>query len=138
MLTSLLFFCAVSDHNTGLLLLCEVALGGERELYAADYYAANLPAGASSTKGVGETAPDPKLTETLSNGCKVPCGPGMPVTLPQKSSLLYNEYVHPHRFCSVVRRVCSSPVTVCSGRFIVYDTAQIKMRYLVRTRFNYK
>jgi len=107
-------YCATSrDHNTGLLLLCEVALGGERELFGADYYAANLPAGKQSTKGVGTTVPDPAGAITLDNGCVVPCGKQVPFVAPQQTSLLYNE-------------------------FIVYDTNQIKMRYLVRTKFNYK
>ncbi len=38
--------------STGVLLLCEVALGETNDLYAADYYASNLPAGKLSTKGI--------------------------------------------------------------------------------------
>lgn len=44
-------------NNTGIMLLCEVALGEMNEKFAADYYAANLPNGKLSTKGVGKTAP---------------------------------------------------------------------------------
>ena len=44
-------------NNTGLMLLCEVALGGMNEKFYADYYANLLPPGKHSTKGVGKTAP---------------------------------------------------------------------------------
>ena len=44
-------------NNTGLMILCEVALGDMNEKYYADYYADLLPVGKSSTKGVGRTAP---------------------------------------------------------------------------------
>lgn len=44
-------------NNTGLMLLCEVALGGMNEKLYADYYANLLPDGKNSTKGVGKTAP---------------------------------------------------------------------------------
>lgn len=45
------------QNNTGLMLLCEVALGDMNEKFYADYYANLLPPGKYSTKGVGKTAP---------------------------------------------------------------------------------
>lgn len=48
------------DNPIGILLLCEVALGEMNEKIHADYYAANLPPGKMSTKGVGKIQPDPK------------------------------------------------------------------------------
>ena len=45
------------DNNTGLMLLCEVALGDCNEKFYADYYANLLPPGKMSTKGCGKTAP---------------------------------------------------------------------------------
>ncbi|KAJ8272577.1 hypothetical protein GJAV_G00090860 [Gymnothorax javanicus] len=56
---------ANQKKNVGLLLLCEVALGDSRELVDADYNAAKLPEGKHSTKGLGQTGPDPKNTVTL-------------------------------------------------------------------------
>jgi poly [ADP-ribose] polymerase len=44
-------------NNTGLMLLCEVALGGMNPKYHADYYANLLPEGKMSTKGIGRTFP---------------------------------------------------------------------------------
>ncbi|XP_019089234.1 PREDICTED: poly [ADP-ribose] polymerase 2-like [Camelina sativa] len=98
--------------NDGVLLLCEVALGDMNELVCSDYNADNLPPGKLSTKGVGETAPNPSVAQTLEDGVVVPLGK------PVKSScfkgmLLHNEY-------------------------IVYNVEQIKMRYVIHVKFKYK
>lgn len=54
-------YCFASrSSSTGLLLLCEVALGETNRKFAADYNASSLPRGKSSTHGIGRTAPDPK------------------------------------------------------------------------------
>eukprot|EP00742_Colponemidia_sp_Colp-10_P000975 GILJ01001057.1.p1 GENE.GILJ01001057.1~~GILJ01001057.1.p1 ORF type:complete len:855 (-),score=177.28 GILJ01001057.1:120-2531(-) len=100
------------SNNTGLLLLCEVALGDMNEKLQADYNASDLPRGKHSTKGLGKTFPNPDEFKTLDNGTVVPCGSSVTKDIPG-SSLMYNE-------------------------FIVYDTKQIKIRYMVRTKFNYK
>ena len=53
-------YCCTSQANpTGILLLCEAALGDMNEKLSADYYASNLPQGKHSTWGVGRTTPDP-------------------------------------------------------------------------------
>lgn len=98
-------------NNTGLLLLCEVALGKPRKLLRSDYYANNLPKGHSSTWGMGKTGPSEAGARMLGD-VKVPMGAHAPTNV-KDGSLLYNE-------------------------FIVYDTAQIKMKYLVQCKFNYK
>ncbi|XP_028284052.1 poly [ADP-ribose] polymerase 2 [Parambassis ranga] len=104
---------ANQNNNIGLLLLCEVALGDCNELLDADYEASNLPAGKHSTKGLGQTGPDPKNSVTL-DGMTVPMGPGVKTGIGKNNaySLLYNE-------------------------FIVYNPAQARMRYLLRVKFNY-
>ncbi|XP_061695954.1 poly [ADP-ribose] polymerase 2 isoform X2 [Syngnathoides biaculeatus] len=112
-------YCFARNHNqVGLLLLCEVALGDSNELLDADYNANNLPVGKHSTKGIGQTGPDPQNFVTL-NDMMVPMGPGVKRTLKTAGSstggnysLLYNE-------------------------FIVYNPAQTRMRYLLRVHFNY-
>lgn len=105
-------YCFASRENsTGILLLCEVALGEMNEKLHADYYAGNLPPGKHSTKGVGRIAPNPANTVKLDDGVAVPLGPGEPTAT--SCTLLYNQ-------------------------FIVYDVAQIRVRYLLRTKFNYK
>ncbi|XP_061111087.1 poly [ADP-ribose] polymerase 2 [Conger conger] len=104
---------ANQKKNTGLLLLCEVALGDSNELVDADYDADKLPAGKHSTKGLGQTGPDPKKTTTL-DGAAVPMGPSVRTGVGQSGrySLLYNE-------------------------FVVYSPTQIRMRYLLRVQFNF-
>jgi len=98
-------------NNVGLMMLCEVALGNMHELLQADHIT-KLPAGKHSCKGLGGTGPDPSSTKTLPDGVQVPLGKPIKTGV-DKSSLLYNEY-------------------------IVYDTAQISMKYLVQLDFQYK
>ncbi|CAH8294414.1 unnamed protein product [Eruca vesicaria subsp. sativa] len=103
---------ANSGANDGVLLLCEVALGDMNELLNSDYNADKLPPGKLSTKGVGRTAPNPSEAKTLEDGVVVPLGKPVEHSS-SKGSLLYNEY-------------------------IVYNTEQIKMRYVIQVKFNYK
>ena len=52
-------YCHTSRTNsTGLMLLCEVALGNMNEKYYGDYHASNLPPGKHSTKAFGRMFPD--------------------------------------------------------------------------------
>lgn len=105
------YCCTSSMNSTGLLLLCEVALGNMYERYQADYIE-KLPKGKHSTLGRGQTHPDPENAYKAKDGVEVPYGVGVPTNI-KKSSLLYNEY-------------------------IVYDVAQVKARYLLRMNFKYK
>ncbi|KAH7837095.1 hypothetical protein Vadar_009426 [Vaccinium darrowii] len=101
-----------SACRTGVLLLCEVALGDMAELLTANYNADQLPKGKLSTKGVGATAPDFSQAELLEDGVVVPLGKPKEQVGP-KGALLYNEY-------------------------IVYNVDQIRMRYLVQVDFNFQ
>ncbi|XWS46632.1 hypothetical protein CRYUN_Cryun14cG0085200 [Craigia yunnanensis] len=65
---------ASSAFTTGVLLLCEVALGDMAELLQAKSDADKLPDGKLSPKGVGATAPDPCEAQTLDDGVIVPLG----------------------------------------------------------------
>ena len=99
------------DNSTGLLLLSEVALGNCYELMQAKNIV-KLPENMHSTKGVGKTFPDPTMTHETKSGLKIPLGKSMTNNkLP--SSLLYNE-------------------------FIVYDVAQVNVKYLIKMKFDYK
>lgn len=75
-------------------------------------FVSKLPAGKHSTKGLGRTAPNPAGQLVTDSGVVVPKGQGKPTCVPQ-TSLLYNE-------------------------FVVYDVAQIGIRYLLKVNFNYK
>jgi poly [ADP-ribose] polymerase len=58
-------------NNTGILMLCEVALGNMRELLHFHYNAGDLPTGFHSTKGCGGTAP-PESSYKKFDGMNVP------------------------------------------------------------------
>uniref|UniRef100_A0A8D0GPP2 Poly [ADP-ribose] polymerase n=1 Tax=Sphenodon punctatus TaxID=8508 RepID=A0A8D0GPP2_SPHPU len=64
-----------------------------------------------SCTGLGKTAPDPSATISL-EGIDVPLGNGIPSGV-SDTCLLYNEY-------------------------IVYDIAQVNLKYLLKLKFNYK
>jgi len=100
------------DGSSGLLLLCEVALGEMHELTAAKETLLKAPKGKNSVKGLGQTAPDPTDTYILPTGTEIPYGKGVK-TNAKKTSLLYNEY-------------------------IVYDVDQVNIAYLVEVNFKYK
>lgn len=105
-------YCCTNRHSpTGLLLLCEVALGNMYEREQADYIE-KLPKGKHSTLGVGKTQPDPEQVHVKDDGVAIPLGTPVPSTHPKPVSLLYNEY-------------------------IVYDVAQVQVQYLIRTNFKY-
>ena len=83
-------YCFTSSSNpTGLLLLCEVALGDMYERTGAEYVT-KLPTGKHSTKGCGRTAPDPTGSFVGSDEVEIPMGKGIDSGV-KNSSLLYNE-----------------------------------------------
>ena len=100
------------QNNTACILLCEVKLGECNEKVNADYNADKLPKGKHSTKGLGSIAPSNYVER---DGVKIPMGKAAPVqhSEHQHLSLQYNE-------------------------FIVYDVSQIRMKYLIKIKFNYK
>lgn len=97
--------------NVAIMMLCDVALGNMYELKQSEYVT-KLPKGKHSTKGIGQTCPDPSGSYKSPDGVEIPMGKGIDSGITD-SSLLYNE-------------------------FIVYDTAQINMKYLFKMKFNYK
>ncbi|KAK3589103.1 hypothetical protein CHS0354_017445 [Potamilus streckersoni] len=103
------------SKDVGILVLCDVALGNCNELLHADYNAHKLPAGKHSVKGLGSVVPNPESAHTMSDGCVVPLGNEVKTSVsnPKGFSLNYNEY-------------------------IVYNTDQVKMKYLVQVQFDFK
>lgn len=103
------YCCTNKTNPVGLLLLCEVALGEMKTCYHAENV--KLPADKHSAWGVGRTEPDPSMNKTLECGTIVPMG--TPVNKQVNTTLLYNE-------------------------FIVYDVAQVNVKYLLQMKFNHK
>lgn len=109
-------YCFASkSKNIGCILLSEVSLGKTNDLLSADYNADKLPSGKHSVKGLGSIGPDPNMNKTLPCGTVVPIGKPVKLNVnnPSGYTLNYNEY-------------------------IVYNTQQIKMKYLVQVKFNFK
>ncbi|XP_072940740.1 poly [ADP-ribose] polymerase [Epargyreus clarus] len=105
-------YCYTNKNNPiGVMLLCEVALGDMQEYTQARCVSAP-PDGKHSVWGVGRTRPDPARARPLPGGALVPLGPALPPD-DRQTSLLYNEY-------------------------IVYDVAQVNVKYLLEMKFNYK
>eukprot|EP00092_Neocalanus_flemingeri_P041435 GFUD01045121.1.p1 GENE.GFUD01045121.1~~GFUD01045121.1.p1 ORF type:complete len:172 (+),score=41.80 GFUD01045121.1:54-569(+) len=101
------------SHPVGLLLLCQVSLGNTNKLVVADYEADRLPSGTHSVQGIGRI--EPAGYRKMKNGLEIPVGPPKDTKVVNKKgyTLNYNE-------------------------FIVYDTKQVKMKYLAKIKFNYK
>ncbi|XP_038714269.1 poly [ADP-ribose] polymerase 1 isoform X2 [Tripterygium wilfordii] len=105
-------YCYTDKKNpVGLMLLSEVALGEVHELTKAEYMD-RPPKGKHSTKGLGKKIPLESEYVKWKDDIIVPCG--KPVTSKIRASeLMYNEY-------------------------IVYNTAQVKMQFLLKVRFHHK
>ncbi|XP_058037674.1 poly [ADP-ribose] polymerase 2 isoform X1 [Ahaetulla prasina] len=102
---------ATREKDIGFLLLSEVALGESNELLEANPEAENLPVSKHSTKGLGKIAPSGSI---ILNGALVPVGPAKETGIenPNGYTLNYNE-------------------------FVVYDPRQVRMKYLLKVRFNF-
>lgn len=107
---------AYLSDNTGIMLLCEVAAKPVLEQQHANYHA-DVDCKAANkmcTKGLGRTQPAEwqdagnVLENDALKGCHMPKGPGKDVA-DANVSLQYNEY-------------------------IVYDTSQIRVRYLLMVK----
>jgi poly [ADP-ribose] polymerase len=107
------YTATTKQDNLGYMLLCEVALDDMYETKHAEYMDTPRPH-TLSTKGCGCHHENGKAPmHTLPDGCRVPLGPMVAEDSRRYgSSLLYDEY-------------------------IVYNVAQIRVRYLVKVKFDY-
>ncbi|KAL2916598.1 hypothetical protein HK105_203710 [Polyrhizophydium stewartii] len=108
------YCCTNRSSNVGILLLCEVALGTTNNLVNSDYHANTKidHKTVHSTKGMGRNVPNPAEFVTLDDGVVVPAGKA--VNAPEPN--LYLQY----------------------NEFIVYRVEQIRIRYLVKMKFDYR
>jgi hypothetical protein len=102
-----------NQQDSFLMILCEVVLGKSKELNQAEYIE-KLDPPYLSVKGCGRRGPGYKHTLILPNGVKLPYGPVIDyhegnVEKQRLMALQHNEY-------------------------IVYNTSQIRMRYLVQVQ----
>ncbi|XP_065208897.1 poly [ADP-ribose] polymerase-like [Planococcus citri] len=101
-----------NTNNTGLVLLCQVALGNMYKLRTRKYLS-KPPAGKHSVIGLGKIEPDPSQSIFREDGVEIPLGKGIRSRTHTRRELHHNEYV-------------------------VYDVAQVKVEYLVQLKFIYK
>ncbi|XP_057509297.1 poly [ADP-ribose] polymerase 1 [Actinidia eriantha] len=105
-------YCYTDKKNpVGLMILSEVALGEVYELKKAKYMD-KPPQGKHSTKGLGLKIPQKSEHAKWRDEVVVPCGKPVASNI-KASELMYNEY-------------------------IVYNTAQVKMQFLLKVRFHHK
>ncbi|CAH8493254.1 unnamed protein product [Dicrocoelium dendriticum] len=92
-----------------------VSLGTCNQLYQACSTADNLPTGKHSVKGVGKMSPDERTWINMDDGLVIPVGKMISMEGTLDSNLLalqFNEYV-------------------------VYDPSQVRLRYLLKIKFNF-
>ena len=110
-----------SSNPTAVMTLCDVALGKPYERITADPEAAERTKAQNkdSCWGIGQTCPDPAGRRTLANGATVPMGKGGP---------------SPFLEANVERLKQAENVRAPAlqyNEFVVYDTAQVEMQYVV-------
>lgn len=98
------------QQDSFLMILCEVVLGKSRELHSAEYIE-KIDHPFSSVKGCGRRGPGYKHTVTCPNGVKIPLG-----------KVINYEEGKPAQKLFVLEH----------NEYIVYNTSQIRMRYIVQ------
>lgn len=89
------YCCPDPTTNTGLILLCDVALGNPNIKLDSDYNASNLPKGKHCTWGKARSYPPEKSYVEMPglSGVKVPIGKPEPSDVEKKSGLWHNEFI---------------------------------------------
>ena len=114
-------YCMASRESPkAVLLLCDVALGSQHELLGAQLEAdvKSKANGKDSTWGIGKTCPDPAATTEV-DGAKVPMGKGV------KSAYLEE------RVEQLAAQGAKKRPELLYNEFIVYDTKQVRIKYVV-------
>ena len=104
------YCCANISNNVGLFLLCEAAIGNPKVYSNFCGDAADRLDGCHSTHGMGTNIPDPKQSVKLDGDITVPNGP--------------------------IIRNPDPRAGIAHDEFVIYNVNQIKMRYLLKVKFN--
>lgn len=97
------------------MFLCEVALGTSKELFESESTIKGIPGSKfQSVKGLGERGPNPADNIYLPNGCIMPLGKIEKNEQPKTKNFSYWQLNH--------------------DEYIVYDTTQVRIRYLLELR----
>jgi len=101
-----------SGSQQGLLMLCQVGLGDQYECLEADSSLERAPKGYHSTWGKGKSTCDVEGRKNFATEVVANCGSMVPNLTSEESKLLYDE-------------------------FIIYDEAQVNVKYLVLVDFDF-
>ncbi|KAL4460526.1 hypothetical protein ABPG74_000277 [Tetrahymena malaccensis] len=105
---------ANKTNNTGLVFLCEVALGDMNNKISSDFNASNLPQGKQSVRALGQICPPKDSLVNIYDDVRISLGKcDYRNSNSSKFQLLHNEY-------------------------IVYNINQIMLKYLLRLKFHFK
>jgi hypothetical protein len=102
-----------NQETRNYMLLCEVALGKQKELRSSSEYCESLPSGFDSVKALGRQEPDPSNNVSLPNGCIIPLGQ------------LVNSQYKPDEYYQVHYRSNEN-------QYVVYNEAQVCIRYILQ------
>lgn len=97
------------ETGTGLLVLCDTALGETLDLVKPEYIS-QLPEGKSSAKALARFQPDPTKEQVGDDKVIVPIGAPTPTNIPD--------------------------VFLDHAEYMVYDASQVRIRYLVQVQFS--
>lgn len=97
------------ETGTGLLVLCDTALGEALDLVKPEYIS-QLPEGKSSAKALARFQPDPTKEQLGDDKVIVPIGAPTPTNIPD--------------------------VFLDHAEYMVYDASQVRIRYLVQVQFS--
>ncbi|KAE9547246.1 hypothetical protein FO519_009540, partial [Halicephalobus sp. NKZ332] len=106
-------YCCPKPGNVGVFALAEVALGEMNPKFKADSRGARLPEGKQSVQGIGDIGPNPSEFVNIDDDVLVPCG--SPIEQEETKNIKNND--------------------LCFNEYVVYDTNQIRLRYLVEVEF---
>lgn len=102
------YTCSELSNDIGIFVMCEVACGKANEVLFPTF-SSKLPSGTHSTRAVGMTRPDPSVSKTMEKDIEIPLGKT-------------KEFKKGH---------------MCNDEFIVYNTNQIRMRYILKCKIDY-
>lgn len=112
-----------NKQESTLLLLCDVALGNMREINGAEYIE-KLPACYHSVRGLGQRGPNYDRSLTLPDGAIIPNGAVQPYEVTDEIKRSFKP--------SPWGGAQQPSYALAHNEFVVYNTEQIKMQYLLQ------
>lgn len=106
--------------DSAFMFVCEVAVGETYNRVGAEYVE-KLPSGKHCTKGIGARAPNPNEDIIMNNGVVIPIGAVVETKLSSEDL---------NQLCGPLPP--NSRVSLAANEYIVYNTAQVRIRYVIQ------